>query len=59
MPYKYAQIKSGTVVALSELSGEVIALNMIALDSAGQHNGRTVKLGDLWDGSNFSDAPEA
>jgi len=56
--HKYAQINAGKVVGLSELHSEVIAAHMIALDSTGQHNGRAVQLGDLWDGSNFSDAPE-
>jgi hypothetical protein len=56
--YKFAQIKDGQVVCLSELSAALEMPELIPLDAAGQFNGRAVQLGDLWDGSNFAPAPE-
>lgn len=56
--FKFAQIEGGQVVCLSELSAQLNLPNLVALDAAGQFNGRAVQLGDLWDGSNFSAAPE-
>lgn len=56
--FKFAQIEGGQVVCLSELSAQLNKPNLVALDAAGQFNGRAVQLGDLWDGSNFAPEPE-
>ena len=56
---KYAQTNDAQrVVALSELHSEVIAPNLIALDENKAHQGRIVKLGDLWTGVAFVEVAE-
>lgn len=46
---RYATIESGRVVAISELAGEVIQSDMVAISE-----GVTVEIGYLFDGTNYT-----